>query len=80
MKENITKTLNNWILASERLPEQGKNVLLCTNGGLVEEGVYFETTEFHTVWKGLVTRSTYWDDEIIAWQLLPNPYHVENEI
>lgn len=73
---NVTTTLNSWTPSNEKMPEQGKNVLLCTNGGLVEEGCYFETTEFHTVWKGLVTRSTYWDDEIVAWQFLPNPYKV----
>lgn len=70
---------NGWIPAGERLPEKCENVLLNTNGGLVEEGFYFETTEFHTIWKGFVTHGTYWDDEITAWQPLPNPYHAESE-
>lgn len=73
------KPWNGWIPTNERLPEKRENVLLSTNGGLVEEGFYFETNEFHTIWKGLVTRSTYWDDEITAWQSLPNPYHAESE-
>lgn len=70
---------NGWIPAGERLPEKCENVLLSTNGGFVEEGFYFETTEFHTIWKGFVTHGTYWDDEITAWQSLPNPYHAESE-
>lgn len=70
---------DNWIPVSERLPEKFENVLLSTNGGLVEEGFYFETTEFHAIWKGVVTHGTYWDDEITAWMPLPEPYHTESE-
>ena len=73
------KPWNGWISTSERLPEKFENVLLSTNGGLVEEGFYFETTEFHAIWKGVVTHGTYWDDEITAWMPLPKPYKKEGE-
>lgn len=78
-EETMIKPENNWIQVSERLPKKEESVLLSTNGGFVEEGFYAETNEFHVVWRGFETRSIYWDEEVIAWQPLPEPYHTESE-
>ena len=66
-----------WIPCSERLPRARESVLLAVNhkyGDWVGEGCYWETTDNHTIWKGYRWNATYWDDEIIAWMPLPEPW------
>ena len=66
-----------WIPCSERLPRARKSVLLAVNhkcGDWVGEGCYWETTDNHIIWKGYRWNATYWDDEIIAWMPLPEPW------
>ena len=66
-----------WIPCSERLPRARESVLLAVNykyGNWVGEGCYWETTDNHIIWKGYRWNATYWDDEIIAWMPLPEPY------
>ena len=69
-----------WILCEERMPKPRESVLLAVNskyGDWVGEGCYWETTEHHVIWKGYRWNATYWDDEIIAWMPLPQPYREE---
>ena len=69
-----------WIPCSERLPEARRSVLISTNhkcGNWTGEGCYWETTESHVIWKGYRWNATYWDDEVIAWMPLPEPYKGE---
>lgn len=58
-----------WIPVSDRLPEYGKEMLTCSNGGFIEiqsleDGGYWENQ------KGDWTDF----DEVIAWSPLPEPY------
>jgi hypothetical protein len=66
-----------WIPCSETLPRARESVLIAVNhkyGDWVGEGCYWETTENHIIWKGYRWNATYWDDEIIAWMPLPQPW------
>ena len=80
--EKVRKALSadrpqEWIPCSERLPRARKSVLLAVNhkcGDWVGEGCYWETTDNHIIWKGYRWNATYWDDEIIAWMPLPEPW------
>jgi hypothetical protein len=67
-----------WIPCSERLPEARQSVILATENW-TGEGCYWETTEYHVIWKGYRWKATYWDDEVIAWMPLPEPYREEAE-
>lgn len=62
-----------WIPCSERLPEARRSVILSTKEW-TGEGCYWETTTNHVIWKGYRWNATYWDDEVIAWMPLPEPY------
>ena len=67
----------NWIPVTERLPKPRESVIISVNGKYgdwIGEGCYWETTEDHVIWKGYRWNATYWDDEIIAWMPLPEPY------
>lgn len=59
-----------WIPVSEKLPEEGKEVLTCSNGGFIEiqsiEGTYGYWENQHGDWSDV--------DEVIAWMPLPKPY------
>ena len=68
------KPWNGWIPTSERFPERFALVLFSVNFGLVEEGFYMGAK-----WKGLASNAIYRNDDITAWQSLPNPYHAESE-
>lgn len=63
-----------WIPTSERFPERFALVLFSVNFGLVEEGFYMGAK-----WKGLASNAIYRNDDITAWQPLPEPYHTESE-
>ena len=65
-----------WIPVSERLPTARQSVILSTKDW-TGEGCYWETTEHHVIWKGYRWNATYWDDEVIAWCPLPEPYKEE---
>lgn len=67
-----------WIPVSKRMPKVRHNVILSTKDWS-SEGCYWETTEHHVIWKGYRWNATYWDDEVIAWKPLPEPYRGEQE-
>lgn len=62
-----------WIPVSERLPKARESVILSTKEW-TGEGCYWETTKDHVIWKGYRWNATYWDDEVIAWMPLPEPW------
>ena len=62
-----------WVPVSERLPTARQSVILSTKDW-TGEGCYWETTEYHVIWKGYRWNATYWDDEVVAWMPLPEPY------
>lgn len=69
-----------WIPVSEKLPEEGKEMLTCSNGGFIEiqsledscADIYWENQKGD--WTNI--------DEVIAWMPLPEPYkpQVESEV
>lgn len=69
----IERNGEGWIACSERLPEARQSVILSTKEW-TGEGCYWETTEHHVIWKGYRWNATYWDDEVVAWMSLPQPY------
>lgn len=62
-----------WIPVSDRLPKARESVILSTKEW-TGEGCYWETTKHHVIWKGYGWNATYWDDEVIAWMPLPEPW------
>ena len=56
-----------WIPCSERLPEDNRDVLMCLEWG-IDIGTY-DRGEWHSEWI-----NHYDDDNVIAWQPLPEPY------
>ena len=77
--EALVKAKNNgWILCSELLPEEGTTVLLCANNGLIRTGarhVSFEHNRYNL--DGVII--TCWDDEVIAWQPMPDKYEEKGD-
>ena len=63
-----------WIPCSERLPQTNVSILYCTNTGIVGEGRYEGYNGFHSVWKMYAICGTHWDNEVIAWCELPQPF------
>ena len=75
--EYVESNEPHWIPVAERLPKPRESVIISVNGKYgdwIGEGCYWETTENHVIWKGYRWNATYWDDEIIAWMPLPEPY------
>lgn len=70
------KPKRQYIPVSERLPKARQSVILSTKEW-TGEGCYWETTEHHVIWKGYRWNATYWDDEVLAWMPLPQPYKGE---
>ena len=67
-----------WIPCSERLPEGIGQVIIQTNGGAIHEVFYKGKNDYgHEVWMRL-GGGIYWDDEVIAWMPLPEPYKEGN--
>ena len=58
---------NGWILCSERLPENGTNVIASFSSGTVTELRYVANGIFHGIYE-------YSTKVIVAWRPLPEPY------
>ena len=66
-----------WIPVTERLPEYGKEVLTCSNGGFIEIQS-LENSCNDGYWEN--QKGDWTDfDEVIAWMPLPQPYKAESE-
>lgn len=63
-----------WIPTSESLPELNRDVLITTSQGYVAEGEYDGMYDEHDAWIQYRWSATLWDDEVIAWMPLPEPY------
>lgn len=79
--EEMTKPLNEdvktWIPVSERLPERDTNVLAYAKGvGIVYQRVMW-IDDYTGEWVGFVGSG--YQDEVIAWMPLPEPYKAESE-
>ena len=66
-----------WIPCSERMPQTNVSILYCTTTGTVGEGRYEGHNGIHEVWKMYAICGTHWDDEVVAWMPLPEPYKGE---
>ena len=84
MKEVFEKLVQRWIPCSERLPEEGTEVIVTDKNGSVWSDIYFDYKDkedaspcFHR-----------WDDEmwqcftpdVLAWMPLPESYKEEGEV
>ena len=77
-----------WIPVTERLPEADTDVLLCFDNGVITIGYYrvdytHYTTEFEdcdeTGWYATEDSTFLYNQEVIAWQPLPQPYKADKE-
>ena len=71
------KLKTKWILCSVKMPQTNVPIFYCTNTGIVGEGRYEGYNGYHEVWKMYSVCGTHWDDEVIAWMPLPEPYNPE---
>lgn len=78
-KVETKMSLPKWIPVSDRLPKARESVILSTKEW-TGEGCHWETTKHHVIWKGYGWNATYWDDEVIAWMPLPEPYREDGEV
>ena len=63
-----------WIPVTERLPEGIGQAIVQTNGGAIHEAFYKGKNDYgHEVWMRL-DGDIYWDNEVVAWMPLPEPY------
>ena len=73
--ETLEKQEPKWIPVSEELPEEGKEVLTCSNGGFIEIQS-FEDSSADIYWEN--QKGDWTDiDEVIAWMPLPKPHKAE---
>lgn len=67
-----------WIPCSERLPEDSELVLFSTKTDEVFEGRYFDDNTNHQ-WYSFRDDTFAWNNVVIAWMPLPQPYKAESE-
>ena len=66
-------TVNQWIDVKDRMPEEDKEVLICSQWGTIDVGWHYDT-----YWA--TEHNTYEEDgDIVAWMPLPEPYKKEVE-
>lgn len=65
-------TVNQWIDVKDRMPEEDKEVLICSQWGTIDVGWHYDT-----YWA--TEHNTYEDYEVAAWMPLPEPYKKEAE-
>lgn len=65
-----------WIPVSERLPEEYMQVILSI-GAHTLAGYYAGYNGVHRIWRA--ESAVFWDNEVTAWQPLPEPYKEARE-
>ena len=75
--QDSTKKNQEWILCSERLPEEESNVLITTKAGNVMVGLYTKKYGFGMKEGFICTDCFMYLESVIAWQPLPEPYKTE---
>ena len=73
----LSESNGEWIPVSERLPEDGQNILFSTKTDRVFEGRYFKDKTEHQ-WYSFRDECFAYNNVVTAWQPLPEPYK-ENE-
>ena len=68
-----------WIQCSERLPEMNRSILIANSQGWTAEGEYVGEYDGHRKWVQYRWSATLWDDEVLAWMPLPDPYKGEQK-
>ena len=72
--EYVDSNEPHWIPVTERLPEGIGQAIVQTNGGAIHEAFYKGKNDYgHEVWMRL-DGDIYWDDEVVAWMPLPEPF------
>lgn len=79
---SVLNESDNWIPVSERLPEEDKEVLIFTKDKEINKAYHTPKEWSDTQWEWFVFGTlgyslTYSDDEVLAWQPLPEPYKAE---
>lgn len=69
-----------WVPVTERLPMINTIALITTSKGIVIQVMYFgENMNGHKVWRSFGGEYVYWDEEVVAWMPLPEPWKGEND-
>ena len=76
LDELIAESKDEWIPVSERLPEDGQNILFSTKTDRVFEGRYFKDKTEHQ-WYSFRDECFAYNNVVTAWQPLPEPYKAE---
>lgn len=65
-----------WIPVSERLPEEGQEILFSTKTGRVHSGKYHDDDSANQ-WYSYRDKCRAWNNVVSAWMPLPKPYKSE---
>ena len=66
-----------WIPVSERLPEEGRQVLVCDDGGFIYTAEYETLSDGEWQWYESVEYRRM--DDVVAWMPLPKPWKGEKD-
>lgn len=75
---SVNPQKSGWIPVSERLPEDNELVLFSTKTDRVFEGRFFSDNTDRQ-WYSFRDETFAWNNVVIAWMPLPEPYKVESE-
>lgn len=70
---SLIPSAKQWIPCSEQKPEKEKEVLICTEHGMITDGIFHGDGEI-IEWDGATGDRCFDSDEVIAWMPLPEPY------
>lgn len=66
-----------WIPCSERLPKENGDYLICYYDGYITVGYYQNEIGYYPKYWYNQQDEQIWDDDVIAWMPLPEPYKAE---